>query len=143
VYLQAGVTAGVDDVLFYGGYTLEGGYHLSDTPLWVHAIMISGKGGGIDETTYDSSLLQLRGGIEARGCLVSAACAVAGVDAGYRREMLMAEYDNRRASDAIVVPRVGLDLGTRHFRFRPGLEMQIDHTGWSGLAATAAVAYQW
>lgn len=144
-YVQGGVTAGDDDIVgLYGGFTLEGGVRLGDSPLWAHAMMITGKGNGIDELVYDSSMLQLRGGIEARGCVVSAACAVIGVDAGFRHETLMAEYDNRRASDAIVAPRVGLDIGTRHFRFRPGLEMQLDRTKWlAGIGATAAVAYQW
>jgi hypothetical protein len=144
LYIQSGLTAGGDDIVgLYAGYTLEGGYRLNDSPLWVHAMMIAGKGAGVDEPVYNSYLWQLRGGIEARGCLIPAACAVAGVDAGLRHEMLMAEYDNRRATDAIVAPRIGLDIGTRHFRLRPGLEMQLDRTGWAGVGATAAVAYQW
>ena len=144
LYLQTGVTAGGDDVVgLYAAYTLEAGYHLNDSPFWAHAMLITGKGGGVDEPVYDSYMVQFRGGIEARGCLISAACAVAGVDAGLRHEMLMAEYDNRRATDAVVVPRIGLDLGTRHFRLRPGLEMQLDRTGWAGVGATAAIAYQW
>jgi len=143
VYVQAGMTAGADDIVgLYSGATLEAGYRLNDSPLWVHAMMIGGKGAGIDEPVYDSSMLQLRGGIEARGCLVTAACAVMGVDAGIRNEMLMAEYDNRRTIDAIVATRVGLDLGTRHFRFRPGLEMQLDRTGWAGAGAMMGIAYQ-
>ena len=52
----------------------------------------------------------------------------------------MADYSNRHASDGIVVPRIGLDIGTRHFRLRPGLEMQLDRTGWAGLGPTGAPA---
>jgi len=144
LYVQGGLTAGGDDIVgLYAAYTLEGGYRLNDSPLWAHAMFVAGKGGGVDETVYDSYLWQLRGGIEARGCVASAICAVAGVDAGLRHEMLMAEYDSRRATDAIVAPRVGLDIGTRHFRLRPGLEMQFDRTGFAGVGATAGVAYQW
>ncbi len=143
-YVQGGVTAGADDIVgLYAAFTLEGGFRLGDSPLWAHAMMLTGKGSGIDEATYSSSMLQLRGGIEAHGCVVSAVCAFMGVDAGVRNETLMAEYDNRHATDAIVAPRAGLDIGTRHFRFRPGLEMQLDHTGWAGAGLTAAVAYQW
>jgi hypothetical protein len=144
LYLQTGVMAGADDTVgLYAAYTLEGGYRLNDSPLWAHAMVIAGKGAGIDEVVYDSSMFQLRGGIEARGCLVSEACMVMGVDLGFRKETLMAEYDNNHATDAIVATRAGLDLGNRHFRFRPGVEMQFDDHGWAGFGATAAVAYQW
>jgi len=142
-YVQGGAAAGGDNIVgLYLASTLEGGYRLGDTPLWVHGMLLAGKGGGVDEPVFDSYMMQARLGVEARGCVASAICAIAGVDAAYRHEMLMAEYDSRRADDAIVIPRVGLDIGGR-VRLRPGIELGLGRGGLASMGVTAAIAYQW
>ena len=60
----------------------------------------------------------------------------------------MAEEDNRNESAVIVVPRLGLDIGTRHVRLRPSLEGVFggdahNGAGLSGIDLTAALAYMW
>jgi hypothetical protein len=56
----------------------------------------------------------------------------------------MAEYDNTNTSGVVVVPRLGLDVGGSHLRFRPGIEGVLDGSQDTiGVDLTAAVAYRW
>jgi hypothetical protein len=142
-YVQAGVGLAVDQALV-GTLTAEGGHRITG-PWWAHAMIEDGTAGGVDEPNYGGRYLAARLGVEARGCVLDGMmCAVAGVDAGVRHVDYMAEYDSANTTSAVVVPRVGLDLGTRHLRIRPGIEKNVLATRQiDGLAVTGAVAYQW
>lgn len=146
-YVQVGIGLAVDQALV-GTLTAEGGHRIAG-PWWAHAMIEDGTAGGVDEPNYGGRYLAARLGIEARGCVLDGMlCAVAGVDAGVRHVDYMAEYDSANTTGAVVVPRVELDLGTRHLRIRPGIEKNVLPTGQGtsqldGLALTGAVAYQW
>ena len=142
-YLETGVGLS-DDGALIGTLTLEGGHRLT-RDLWLHGMLERGTAGGVDEPNYGGEYDAARIGIEARECVGGGViCAVAGVDAGVRHVDYMAEYDTTNQTGAVLVPRVGLDLGSRHLRFRPGLEKNVlvkDQD--AGIALTGAVAYQW
>jgi hypothetical protein len=90
-------------------------------------------------------------GIETRRCRTEAVCVVAGTDTGVR-------FGDTNFTDGVeIVGRLGLDLGTRHFRVRPGIEqstqlMRSHHPSEPalsdvplgfGLGFTTTIAYQW
>jgi hypothetical protein len=71
-------------------------------------------------------------------------CGVAGIDLGVRHSYLDAEYDHYDSTDGILVERVGVDIGSKHLRFRPGLEIdESTNRALDGLAFTAGIAYAW
>ncbi|HTR51048.1 MAG TPA: hypothetical protein VMJ10_10110 [Kofleriaceae bacterium] len=143
-YLQLGGVFGGTQGAMILGETVEGGMRLDHGPLWVHAEVMTGSAGGVDELTYSGSVLQVRAGLEARGCALNGiACVVGGVDAAYSRTQYMAEDDNDNRHGGEIIPRVGLDIGSERLRVRPGVEVGFDHTGWDQLGFTAALAYQW
>jgi hypothetical protein len=107
---------------------------------------------------------QARLGIEARPCLSQQVCVIAGVDGALMTESYIigrqdSGIDGLGTFDEIeerggfaVVPRVLLDIGNGHLRFRPGVEATLSATmrngNWGnrdldGVAATAAIAYRW
>ena len=147
-YLQLGAVVGVlrsnsaNTGAFYGAIPLEGGYHLHDSSLWLHGQVALGTLAGIDEPAFDSSYFEARGGIEARRCVLAGkACVVGGVDLGVRREYLMS-YDHIDATNVVIVPRAGLDVGSDHFRLRPSLELALGTDGF-GVGLSLAAAYVW
>lgn len=146
-YLAGGVLIGGDHAIV-GAVTLDGGYQLRGS-LFVHALVATGTAGGVDEPSYNSSYHAARLGLEERGCLVDALCGYAGLDVGVRHVDYMAEYDSTNTTGAVVVPRIGLDVGSSHLRFRPGIEGILDGSrnnsiaGFDGIDLTAAVAYRW
>ncbi|MDB4959955.1 MAG: hypothetical protein JWO36_7524 [Myxococcales bacterium] len=156
-YVAAGATAGDSFGQTLGGFyagSVEGGHRLGHV-LWLHAMVAEGgmvaiDGGG---STMSSNYLTVRIGSEARWCVLDGAlCALGGADVGYRHERLAAQYDHYTDDRPIGVLRAGLDAGSSHVRFRPGLELSFGadgagtiggRTGIDGIAAAASVAYQW
>jgi len=50
---------------------------------------------------------------------------------------------NLKATKAEVVPRLGLDIGTAHFRVRPTAEVAFDGDGDYSVALSLSSAYRW
>jgi hypothetical protein len=143
VYLEPGLAIGVTQVGVYGAVRLDGGYRIGDSPLWIHGRLGQGSMAQIDGGAMDSSFTELRIGLEARGCVLDGiACLVGGADGGYRHEMLMASQEHDDVQLAVAIARLGLDVGTRHLRFRPGVETSVNRDGL-GLGVTAGIAYTW
>jgi len=142
-YLEPGAALGGDRTGIYGALQLDGGLRL-DGPLWIHGRFAHGGMGEIEETTMSSDFTEARVGAEARGCaLEGIACLVGGIDAAYRHERVITDDTHRNADTADLIARVGLDVGTRHFRLRPSIEAAFDRSGWSGLGMTGGIAYTW
>src|SRR5438132_908311 len=53
-YLVPGVEVGITPGAFYGAVELDGGYHLGDTPLWLHGRFAQGNLARIEENTMSS-----------------------------------------------------------------------------------------
>lgn len=142
-YVELGITAGVAYPAVFGGPAVEVGLRLDDdSPLWLHTMVVAGTVDGLEEQTTDSGLLlMLRAGLEARGCVLDGVvCFVGGVDLGYRHLRMVAEFDRVQVDDLALSPRVGLDVGLRHLRLRPGAELGVGPHGID-LAMGAGVAY--
>jgi hypothetical protein len=45
------------------------------------------------------------------------------------------------AMTALVIPRLGVDFGGRHFRFGPALEVALDRRGYASIEVVQAVAW--
>ena len=151
-YLSTGFATGLDAGLdwLYSATSIDGGYHLSDG-WWLHAELAGGARVGYGAINQGPQLVapqrfvgDLRAGIEWRACGV--VCGMLGVDAGYR-----VGHD---LDGVMVAPRAGLDLGTAHLRFRPGLDLPVywPHKNADsdvpfvpavGLGLDLRVAYQW
>ena len=143
-YVQAGAELGGAQGAVFLAPTIEAGVRLGSGPLWAHGMILSGGAGEIDEANTTGTILQVRGGVEARTCSASRiACASAGIDVGYSHAQVMAEDWTDKWSGGMLIPRVGLDVGGDHLRVRPGVEVGFDSKGWNQLGLTAAVAYQW
>ena len=145
-YIASGVMLAADQGLV-GAVMIEGGHRLGDGPLWLHVEAERGAAGGVDEPTYRGNYAAGRAGVEARSCVLDGVlCGMAGLDLGVRHVDYMAEYDQANDTGAIVVPRIGLDVGSKHLRLRPGLDAIIEpakSSAVTGLAMTAGVAYVW
>lgn len=146
-YVSGGATFGGegDPGGFYAGGTVEAGRRLSGSSLWVHGMVVGGKSFGFEEvTTHEGPALQLRLGIEGRSCTLDGAlCMVAGLDGALTHVDHIAHYETINMTVPLVIARLGLDIGSRHVRVRPGIDV-----GFYGLipaqgAITGAIAYQW
>ena len=143
-YLEPGLEAGITHSAFYGALELDAGYHLSDTPLWLHGRFAQGALLEIKGDTMNSDFTEARVGLEARGCLFDGiACLVAGVDFGYRHEMFVATHDHDSSDLVVGIARLGLDIGGKHLRVRPSIETGVEQGGWNGLGFTTGIAYTW
>jgi hypothetical protein len=154
-YVEGGVTGGFafgPGLAVYGAGTVEGGARLNTGPLWLHGFVAEGVLAGIDGygMTLSSNYLQLRGGLEARRCTGGRiVCVGGGIDAGYRRERLVAMDDGIRDDSIIVVPRATLDLGGGHLRFRTSFEITVNRSFTysgsygGGPGVTTGLAYAW
>jgi hypothetical protein len=143
-YLEPGLEAGITHGAVYGALELDAGYHLSDTPLWLHGRFAQGIVGPVDQDTMTSDFTEARLGLEARGCLFEGiACLVGGVDFGYRHEMFISRFEHNNADLAVGIARLGLDLGGKHLRLRSSIETGVEQGGWNGLGLTAGIAYTW
>jgi hypothetical protein len=143
-YLEPGVEVGATRGGFYGALQLDGGHRLADTPIWLHARLAHGGMAGVDEVTMSSDFTEARLGLEARTCgLHGHLCLVGGLDAAYRHQRLVAEYDNQNDDLGAAIARLGLDAGGQHLRFRTGLEAGVDQRGSNSLGLTTGLAYAW
>lgn len=156
IYVSLGGTIGVGGAVdwLYGGTQVDGGYRLTET-LWLRGRLDGAAriGYGTSDSftvispahAHTDAML----GVEARSCRGDVVCLVAGVDAGYRFA------DDNYLGGIAVAPRVGLDLGGRHLRVRPAVEViapfvrqRVGDPELAGLPAlgigvTAEVAYEW
>jgi hypothetical protein len=150
-YVGTGAMAGMDGFLD-AQVAIEGGVHLQGQ-WWLHAIAATG---GATDDQGGGPVSQARVGIEGRACNDSgAACAYAGLDVGYQ-SLTWRPHDpgmDENYNDMIAAYRAGGDLGGRHVRVRPGVELlqrlagsdtYVRETGAPlGLNLTLALAYQW
>lgn len=142
-YLQLGGALGSERDGLWDAVTLDVGIRLSETPLWAHGqLAIGGATDGLfEEAENHGSFRSGRAGLEARAVVPGTngmLGAYAGIDVGYR-SLGFGLMSSSSAGTAIAVGRVGLDLGTRHVRLRPGIDAETR----GGLALNAALAYQW
>jgi hypothetical protein len=143
-YVAAGAAFGGDRGGVYLNPTLDIGYRI-DRGLWAHAKLVGGGNFGLDESTTAGSRFAASAGIEARPCVLDGAlCGIAGIDLGVRHSYLDAEYDHYNSTDGILVEHVGLDVGTKHVRVRPTLEVDESNVrAFDGIALGAGIAYVW
>ena len=146
-YLQVGAAAGADPRLLFAAVTVAVGANVPGTPLWVRATV--GTGGaqeGLDHSDVRRGrYMMARAGAEARLPIGTSrrAAVVAGLDVGVGS---IHYTDAMAGSDTslVIAGAVGVDLGGRHLRFRPGFEVSSDVlTEIRGAALTAAVAWTW
>jgi hypothetical protein len=156
-YVSLGGAIGVGGAVdwLYGGTQVEGGYRLTDT-LWVRGRLDRAARIGYGAINQSVTVISPEHphtdamlGIETRRCHDDAVCLVAGADAGYRFA------DDNFEGGFTIVPRVGLDLGGRHLRVRPGVEasasfirQRVGEPELAGMPAlgigfTTEVAYEW
>jgi hypothetical protein len=155
VYVAAGLDAGADSAVdwLYAGASIDAGYRIAG-PWWVH-----GNAGTLGRVGYGTTNrltvmrprevgYDLRLGPEVRRCLSGSVCFYGGVDVGYRTGPSRGED----ISGVMMVPRAGLDLGSGHLRFQPGLELLVSTVPHIekevplpalGIGVTAAFAYVW
>ncbi len=136
----------------YGAFELEGGIRLSaiGSKFWARAVLLKGGMGVLDCCTTANDYLEARVGLEGPMCSAhSLACFVIGVDVGVRHALLMAgdgsvaDSVNLDATTAVIVPRLGFDIGSTHFRVRPSAEVAFASDGGYGVALSLSSAYRW
>ena len=124
LYLSLDATGGVDDATDWlaAGGGVAAGYRLNDT-LWVRGRLDTSARvgyGAINQgpTFHAPSQAHVDAlvGLETRRCASTSACVTLGADAGIRSP------DSRYGAGFEIVPRVGLDVGGEHVRFRPAIE---------------------
>ena len=151
-YVQIGLTAGFLPSDFIGtGFNLEGGLRLGPSPLWLHAAV----GAGLEAMLLagNGTYAQVRAGLETRFCSNRALCGFAGVDVGFLNESVTPiSLDDDGGSTMmpaeqkatwLVVPRIGIDLGSRSFRIRPTLDLLIAEQGERGFDVSWSIAKEW
>lgn len=160
--LDVAVTAGTDAAMDHQAITVGAEAPLGET--WrFHGQLSSGRADAA-AAMAPHVYIALRAGVEARRCAAPTLCLIAGLDAAFMTESyivgtldtgieLLGKFDilQERGGFALV-PRLALDVGGTHWRFRPGVEATLSHTlrhgNWGnsdldGAAATAAIAYRW
>lgn len=152
-YVDAGMVGGGNNGLLTLGGVVEVGMALRG-PLWLHAIMAAGTAGEIFGNGT-GSFEQFRVGVEERGCISrERACLVAGVDLGLDHTTWTGHEDDwfseeegplmtRDVTNPVAIPRVGLDVGGTHLRYRTGVEVHVGQDGVDGANLMSAVAWQW
>lgn len=139
-YAQLGWQIGSDESESFSAIRGDAGYHLGSTAAWLHAAVAAGSAVGpflhlpdVGDTHYVSgSLRQVEVGIEGRLCSTPELCGALGIDLGYE-QLSYTDNDSTdqtksvafRADSVVVVPRVQLDVGGDHIRFRPSIELPI------------------
>lgn len=89
-------------------------------------------------------LLALRIGVKERGCERRGVwCVYASTDIGYRHQHATTKSEHSDESVAIVVPRVGLDVGGNVVRVRVGFETSISRHSWQTLGLAGGDAFSW
>jgi hypothetical protein len=127
-YVIAGGAMGLAKPGFISGVvSLEGGYRLGSSRLWIHGQAIAGDAG---DDQGSGHVYQGRAGIEARACWAVQLCGIAGVDlGGYRGTWVkdggVASGLTSETIDALVAtPRIAGEIGDR-LRLRLGIELGL------------------
>ena len=127
-YFALGGVIGAQRAIHLGG-ALEVGSRVQHSPLFVRAQLAGGDSGLLTE---GGSFVQLRGGVEVRGCIArELLCGFTGADLGYQHEkavtyeyVIDGDLMTTDAHDLLVVPRVGYELG-RTVKLRASLELPL------------------
>jgi hypothetical protein len=159
--LDIAVSAGTDAVMDHEALVLGAEVPLTET--WRgHGQIARGRAdraGAMAPNVY----MSLRVGLEARPCESPALCLIVGLDAAFMTEsyvtgtidsgtVLGVFHTIQERGGFALVPRLALDLGGDHWRFRPGVEATLSRTlrhgnfgnsDLDGIAAIAAIAYRW
>jgi hypothetical protein len=153
IYVQGGAMVGANDGYLAGSAVLAGGLQLGESPLWVHGQVVHGA---VDQLFGEGSgtLDQARLGLELRECAVHGiVCGIAGIDAGIQHTHYVGSEANLFDASAseplmtmdhaagIAVARVGLDIGGKHLRYRPEIEMAYDGAA-NGVDLVQSLAWQ-
>ncbi len=123
-YLGVGMTLGVHRS-FKSGMFVDGAKRMGTSAVFVRGQLTGGSSG--DDT---GSFTQMRVGIETRTCTAGRlVCAFAGTDVGYQRDNISNDKEGLGlmdidAHDAILVPRAGLEVGTK-IRLRTAIEAPL------------------
>jgi hypothetical protein len=133
----------------FTGFVVEGGYRVADAPVWLHAAVV--KGSALhnpwdNASDPDGDYLELRGGVEAHGCLgVDGLCGIAGIDLGFHHETPVVDGVTMERRNAIAVERLGFDVGVGsiHARLRFTLEVGETVHGIAEGGVTLGGAYRW
>jgi hypothetical protein len=156
-YVQGGLLAGGNDGLFTAGGSVEVGKRVSPFA-WVHASFMMGSAGELF-ATGSGSVMQARVGADLMTCSDNGAlCAFAGADLGLQAAQYHGTSDpwfcdsdagdcmgdpiDKSDGGAIGVGRVGLDIGGKHLRWRPGIEASVAADGLNGVNVTQSIAYR-
>ena len=154
-YVSAGANAGIVDTYLALGGQVELGRLVGDSPVSLHASFATGAA---DElfSTGSGQFQQVRAGADLRGCNANGMlCVFLGTDVGFEHvqwtgdegtwlvdagndTMTVTKEDSR----VIGVGRVGLDVGGKHLRWRPGIEAVVDGTGVNNAEITQSIAYR-
>ena len=139
-YLELGVLIGSEYGSSWAGAQITYGRNIARSPLWVRVgLAIDASTGAIAGGAFD----RIGAGFELRGACPRdnmRVCLVAGVDLA--RLDLNYPAGAGGVHDAVLVPRIGLDIGSPELRFRPGVEVVVDSSGALGLNLTLAFAWQ-
>jgi hypothetical protein len=158
-YVDLGGMAGGNDGYFTAAGTLDGGIALSES--WViHGQLAYGMAQKVEilgsSTTDSSQFTQVRGGIEYEHPFANGkqpGFLALGIDGG-RQEIRWSGttsglFDSGPSPDsahrviAVVVPRVGVQVGDRRMRVHLGVEAPFEGTSWNGLDLGLGLACHW
>ena len=156
-YLQGGLMAGGNDGYFTAGGSAELGKQVASI-LWVHAGVALGAADQLF-ATGNGSIMQARLGADLMGCNDNGAlCAFVGADLGVQTVNYVGRSDpwfcdgdysdcmgnpiDDHKTGALGVGRVGLDIGSKHLRWRPGIEASATTDGGVGVNLTQSLAYR-
>lgn len=144
-YIAPGVALGAAGSHTMGAASLEIGERITDH-LVLHAEGLAGATaelfGGSGET-YAAT-----GGIDATSCTkVEKVCAYAGFSAGYassrytEHDWFSSDTMSTASDGATGILRMGLDIGTRHVRWRPGFEVTVFGPSQGAFTNSVALAF--
>jgi hypothetical protein len=115
--------------------------------VWARATLLAGEARstlvlfcpvGVPCTQPTGHIYQARVGLEARGCSTgSIVCGFGGVDAAFTAIQFYS------GNVVLLLPRVGLDIGSRHVRLRIALELGVDGKADVAAGLDAGIAYRW
>ena len=155
-YVQGGLMAGGNDGNFTAGGSVEVGKQVSSLA-WVHGSFLLGSASQIF-ATGSGSIMQGRIGGDLMSCNDNGAlCAFVGADVGVQAVNYEGMSDpwfcdsdtgcegdpiSQHSTALLGVGRVGLDLGGKHLRWRPGVEASATSDGGAGFNLTQSIAYR-
>jgi hypothetical protein len=150
-YVRGGFEGGANDGYFTAGGMLEVGARVAPN-LWIHGT--AAKGGAAELFGKGSgSYLQAHAGVDVLRCNGrGTACGYAGADLGLQHvqwtgvegalfedpaDETTVSYDRTKM---IGVGRIGVDIGGKHVRWRPGVEVSVSNTGLNGINLIQSIA---